>query len=333
MKQKFQNKHQNKYKKEGYLKQVTQASEQTQSSTEHVPVLLQHVLDVLAPQLGETYLDATAGYAGHAQEILARTQNPTGMTLVDRDEFAIDYLQSTVGKLGVSIVANDFLSASQDLREQGQRYDMILADLGVSSPHLNNGDRGFAFRFDGPLDMRMDQTQELTAAHVVNTYDEEALAKVIKRYGEEPRARKVAQLIVEHRPVTTTTELAEIVKKAYPRYTKTHPATRTFQALRIEVNDELRLVELAIPVWLELLKPGGRLAIISFHSLEDRIVKDAFKEMAGDRYDVLHRMLTKRPLVADESEIVFNPRARSSKLRAVAKINNQKEREMHANPG
>ena len=312
---------------------MTQASEQTISSTEHVPVLLQHVLDVLAPMTGESYLDVTAGYAGHAQEVLSRTQNPSGMTLVDRDTFAIDYLKTTVGELGVAIVKNDFLSASQNLLEQGKHYDMILADLGVSSPHLNNGDRGFAFRFDGPLDMRMDQTQELTAAHVVNTYDQEALTKVIKRYGEEPRARKVAQLIIEHRPVNTTTELADIVKKAYPRYTKTHPATRTFQALRIEVNDELKLVELAIPVWLKLLNPGGRLAIISFHSLEDRIVKDAFKEMAGDRYDVQYRMLTKRPLVAGESELVLNPRARSSKLRAVAKINNQKEREMHANPG
>ena len=312
---------------------MTQASEQTISSTEHVPVLLQHVLDILAPTTGESYLDVTAGYAGHAQEVLSRTQNPSGMTLVDRDTFAIDYLKTTVGELGVAIVKNDFLSASQNLLEQGKRYDMILADLGVSSPHLNNGNRGFAFRFDGPLDMRMDQTQELTAAHVVNTYDQEALTKVIKRYGEEPRARKVAQLIIEHRPVNTTTELADIVKKAYPRYTKTHPATRTFQALRIEVNDELKLVEHAIPVWLKLLNPGGRLAIISFHSLEDRIVKDAFKEMAGDRYDVQYRMLTKRPLVAGESELVLNPRARSSKLRAVAKINNQKEREMHANPG
>ena len=333
MKQKFQNKHQNKHKKRGLLKKVTQASEETISSTEHVPVLLQHVLDVLAPTTGESYLDVTAGYAGHAQEVLSRTQNPSGMTLVDRDTFAIDYLKTTVGELGVAIVKNDFLSASQNLLEQGKRYDMILADLGVSSPHLNNGDRGFAFRFDGPLDMRMDQTQELTAAHVVNMYDQEALTNVIKRYGEEPRARKVAQLIIEHRPVNTTTELADIVKKAYPRYTKTHPATRTFQALRIEVNDELKLVEHAIPVWLKLLNPGGRLAIISFHSLEDRIVKDAFKEMAGDRYDVQYRMLTKRPLVAGESELVLNPRARSSKLRAVAKINNQKEREMHANPG
>lgn len=312
---------------------MTQTSEQTTSSTEHVPVLLQHVLDVLAPMPGESYLDVTAGYAGHAQEVLNRTHNPSSMTLVDRDEFAINHLKTTIGELGVAIVKNDFLSASQDLLEQGKRYDMILADLGVSSPHLNNGDRGFAFRFDGPLDMRMDQMQELTAAHVVNTYDQEALSKVIKRYGEEPRARKIAQLIIEHRPVNTTTELAEIVKKAYPRYTKTHPATRTFQALRIEVNDELKLVEHAIPVWLKLLSPGGRLAIISFHSLEDRIVKDAFKEMAGDRYDVEYRMLTKRPLVADENEVVLNPRARSSKLRAVAKINNQKEREMHANPG
>lgn len=297
----------------------------------HIPVLLQEVLRVLQPLSGETYLDATAGYAGHARAVLEHTQNKEGMTLVDRDENAIAALHEALPD--AEIMHNDFLSASQELLRSGRRFDMILADLGVSSPHLNNSERGFAFSVDGPLDMRMDPSQELTAAKVVNTYSEEDLSDIIHRYGEEPRARKVANLIVEHRPFNRTGELADIIKRAYPYHQKTHPATRSFQALRIAVNDELRLVDQAIPVWLQLLNPGGRLAIISFHSLEDRIVKDAFREVAGDRYDAQYRLLTKRPLVASADELVFNPRARSSKLRAVAKIKT-KEREAHyANPG
>jgi 16S rRNA (cytosine1402-N4)-methyltransferase len=168
--------------------------------------------------------------------------------------------------------------------------------------------------------MRMDQTQSLTAETMVNTYSVEELADILKRYGEEPKARHIASLIVEHRPFTTTHQLATVVAKAWPGYSKVHPATRTFQALRIAVNDELELLRKSLPVWMDdLLAPGGRIAVISFHSLEDRLVKQAFADKAGDRYDAPLRLLTKKPVTGDDSEIVFNPRARSAKLRAAVK--------------
>jgi 16S rRNA (cytosine1402-N4)-methyltransferase len=198
---------------------------------------------------------------------------------------------------------------------------VILADLGLSSPHLDNAARGFAFGTDGPLDMRMDQRQTLTAKIVVNTYSVDELKRIIKQYGEEPRAGSVATAIVIARPIHTTHELAEIVRSALPRGKKTHPATKTFQAIRIAVNDELELLRRSIPLWFQLLAPGGRLGVISFHSLEDRLVKQAFVERAGDRYDADARNITKRPITADEHELVFNPRSRSAKLRVVAKIN------------
>jgi 16S rRNA (cytosine1402-N4)-methyltransferase len=220
----------------------------------------------------------------------------------------------------VSIRHADFLSASQTLKAEGKQFDMILADLGVSSPHLNQASRGFSIKADGPLDMRMDQTQSLTAEQVVNTYKAEELEGILRRYGEEPKARQIASLIVGNRPIKTTSELATIVAKAWPGYSKVHPATRTFQALRIAVNDELELLRISLPIWMDdLLAPGGRIAVISFHSLEDRLVKQAFAEKAGDRYDAQLRLLTKKPVVGDETELVSNPRARSAKLRAAAK--------------
>jgi 16S rRNA (cytosine1402-N4)-methyltransferase len=166
----------------------------------------------------------------------------------------------------------------------------------------------------------MDQSQSLTAEEVVNTYSASELEDILKRYGEEPKARHIASLIVNNRPFTTTSQLAETVAKAWPGYSKVHPATRTFQALRIAVNDELELLRKSLPIWMDdLLAPGGRIAIISFHSLEDRLVKQAFVEKAGDRYDANLRLLTKKPVLGDDTEIVFNPRARSAKLRAAAK--------------
>jgi 16S rRNA (cytosine1402-N4)-methyltransferase len=290
------------------------------TSNTHIPVLLTQVLDVLAPQAGESYLDLTGGYGGHAVEVLARTNAPAGAVLVDRDPNAIKALEERFKGQGVDIRQADFYSASQKLKAEGRQFDLILADLGVSSPHLNQASRGFSLKAEGPLDMRMDTTQALTAEQVVNTYSLEALTGILKRYGEEPKARHVASLIVEHRPITTTTQLATVVAKAWPGYSKVHPATRTFQALRIAVNDELELVRLSLPIWLtDLLAPGGRIAVISFHSLEDRLVKDALKELGGDRYDAPVRILTKKPLTADNAETVFNPRARSAKLRAAVK--------------
>jgi 16S rRNA (cytosine1402-N4)-methyltransferase len=286
----------------------------------HIPVLLEQTLASLDPKAGDTYLDLTAGYGGHASKVLERTNNPSGTVLVDRDQAAISQLEQRFKGQGVSFRQADFLSVSQALASEGKHFDCILADLGVSSPHLNQASRGFSIQTDGPLDMRMDQSQALTAEEIVNTYSEAELAELIKRDGEEPKAVQIARLITGNRPFHTTNQLAKIVAKAWPGHSKVHPATRTFQALRIAVNDELELLRKSLPIWLdELLAPGGRIAVISFHSLEDRLVKQAFAERAGNRYDATLHLLTKHPLTGDAQEIVFNPRARSAKLRAAAK--------------
>jgi 16S rRNA (cytosine1402-N4)-methyltransferase len=289
------------------------------SHNEHVPVLLDAVLQYLSPQAGDSYLDLTAGYGGHASAILERTMLPKRAVLVDRDANAIAAL-ADFEQQGTRLIHRDFLGASQELVGDGAQFSIILADLGVSSPHLDTASRGFAFSVDGPLDMRMDQSQTLTAADVVNTYSAEDLERIIREYGEEPRARTIAHAIVEHRPHTTTQGLADVIRSVMPKGSKTHPATRTFQALRIAVNDELELLRASLPLWLKLLAPGGRLGVSSFLSLEDRLVKQAFAEVAGERYDADMRLLTKRPITAERSELVFNPRARSAKLRAVVKI-------------
>jgi 16S rRNA (cytosine1402-N4)-methyltransferase len=301
------------------------------SNTIHVPVLLEPVLQYLNPQSGESYLDLTAGYGGHASAILERTQNPGAMTLVDRDQTAINALEERFED-AVEIRHSDFLAAVQTLVQEGEQFDMILADLGVSSLHLDIASRGFAFMQSGPLDMRMDQSQSLTAEQIVNAYEADKIVEILKQYGEEPKAKRITQLITQNRPFKTTDQLAQIVAKAYPGRSKTHPATRTFQALRIAVNDELGQVKQALPLMASLLAPGGRVGIISFHSLEDRIVKQSFNELAGDRYDAELRLVTKKPITGDTTEIVFNPRARSAKLRVAAKIK-IKERETHANSG
>jgi 16S rRNA (cytosine1402-N4)-methyltransferase len=286
---------------------------------QHVPVLLQEVMRYLDPQAGESYLDLTAGYGGHSSEILERTGSLTKSVLVDRDHNAIKVLGETFGE-EADLRQQDFLSAAKELRAEGRTFDLILADLGVSSPHLNEGNRGFAIASPGPLDMRMDQSQQLTADAIVNSYSEAQLTGLLKAYGEEPKAGQIARAIIQARPLHTTAQLAAVAAKAWPGRSRVHPATRTFQALRIAVNDELRQVEDAMPVLFDLLAPGARIAVISFHSLEDRIVKQAFQEVAGERYDAELRLLTKRPVTAQPSELVFNPRARSAKLRAAVKI-------------
>jgi 16S rRNA (cytosine1402-N4)-methyltransferase len=292
--------------------------------TTHLPVLLDEVLQCLAPIKDETYLDLTAGYGGHASEILGRTGNYKSSVLVDRDSNALDELALKFGKTGIKIRHQDFLSAAQELESNHNKFDLILADLGVSSPHLNEGTRGFAIRESSELDMRMDQTQDLTAYTIVNTYSESKLAQILKDYGEEPKARQIARVIVAARPVKTTDQLAAIAARVWPGHSRVHPATRTFQALRIAVNDELNLIEKALPVWQNLLAPGGRIAIISFHSLEDRLVKQALAESSGDRYDAELRLITKSPITASLNELAFNPRARSAKLRAAVKIKKMK---------
>lgn len=290
----------------------------------HFPVMLAEVLQFLDPKPGQSYLDLTAGYGGHSGQVLERTLAPDRAVLVDRDQMAIDRLHDVFQGRGVEIIHQDFLNAALNLSKEERTFDLVLLDLGVSSPHLNTASRGFSFRFEAPLDMRMDERQDLTASQIVNNYDQPDLARILREYGEEPKAQRIAELIVQNRPINTTTQLAELVALAWPGYSRVHPATRTFQALRIAVNDELRQIQEALPVLLGLLSPGGRLAVITFHSLEDRIVKRAFADMAGDRYDSDFRLLTKKPIQPSPDELVSNPRARSAKLRAVAKIKKQK---------
>jgi 16S rRNA (cytosine1402-N4)-methyltransferase len=266
----------------------------------------------------------TAGYGGHAAAILERTGNFNGSVLIDRDQNAITELEKQFSGTGVELIWQDFLTASQELITKGRQFDLILGDLGVSSPHLNEGNRGFAIKESAPLDMRMDQRQELDAKTVLNTFSESKLVDILVQYGEEPKARQIARAIIRARPLETTDELAAIAANAWPGHSRTHPATRTFQALRIAVNDELGLLERALPLWQQLLSPEGRLVIISFHSLEDRLVKRSLMEVSGNHYDAELRLLTKSPVTAAPTEIDFNPRARSAKLRAAAKIKTKK---------
>lgn len=289
-----------------------------ENPTKHIPVLKDEVLKHLQPRSGDKYLDLTAGYGGHALEVAKRVGSNGSITLVDRDVFATEHLKKAFsGASNVQIINADYLSASKDLLKAGHKYDVILADLGISSPHVDEADRGFSFNKEGPLDMRMNTSQELTAADIVNTYDEAELIRILREYGEEPRAKRIARGIIQHRPFVTTTQLAECIKAYAPKKrTKIHPATKLFQALRIAVNDELAQLELSLPIWIELLSAGGRIGVISFHSLEDRLVKQAFLTYGGDRYDATLQTVTKKPVIGSAEEVVFNPRARSAKLRS-----------------
>ncbi len=296
---------------------------QKPKKSSHKPVLLRQVLDCLDPHPGESYLDLTAGYGGHAAAILAVTGTPKTAVLVDRDANAVQALKKEeFAKQGAQIIHDEFLSTLERLAGEGRKFDLILADLGVSSPHLEHSERGFSFKQSGPLDMRMDTRQDLSAQQIVNQSDESKLAQILKTYGEEPKARVIAGAIVEHRPIETTEQLAAVIENAVgwrARHAKTHPATRSFQAIRIAVNDELNQLQKALPLILDLMASGGRLVVISFHSLEDRLVKQFLAEHSGNRYDAELRLLTKKPITAGHQELVSNPRARSAKLRAAAK--------------
>ena len=285
----------------------------------HIPVLLDAILAAMQPQKKESYLDLTAGYGGHATAFLNITGNYDQSVLVDRDRHTAPYLENLVNQ-GTELRHDDFLNAARQLVEEGKTFDLVLADLGVSSPQLDRAERGFSFSKEGPLDMRMDQSSEKTAEQIANTYSEAELAAIIIRYGEEPKpvARRIAHAIVAGRPFHTTKELAEAIEHISrgPRK-RIHPATRTFQALRIEVNDELKQVEDVLPLLPKLLKPGGRVGVISFHSLEDRIVKRYFAEQIADGYEAEFTVLTKKPILGTED--VHNPRSRSAKLRVAVK--------------
>ena len=282
----------------------------------HQPVLAEAVLAYLSPRAGESYLDLTAGYGGHAAQILQVTGAPKKAVLIDRDGAAVGYLKEHLK--GPTVVQQAFWQAASGLLQAGQRFDMILADLGASSAQLDAPGRGFSFRSQGPLDMRFDTRQALTASQIVNDWSADKLADLLAEQGEEPKARAIARAIVGLRPVRTTTELAAIVARFWPRGKK-HPATRTFQALRMAVNAEQQQLTETLPLLPDLLKAGGRLVIISFHSLEDRLAKQFLAE-ASYGYEAQLHLLTKKPVQASAAEIAINPRARSAKLRAAAKI-------------
>ena len=286
----------------------------------HIPVLLQSVVELLAPQPGESYLDLTAGYGGHARAIIAKTNAPQKATLVDRDQMALETLND-LKQQGTTLVHKTYADYAEEAKREGKQYNMILVDLGVSSPQLDKAERGFSLKRNGPLDMRMDQQTEKTAGDLVNTMSEAELARCIERYGEEPnrRAKVIARAIVLHRPIRTTHELAEVILKTHRgAYQKTHPATRTFQALRIALNDELGQLERLLAVLPYLLEKGGRAALISFHSLEDRLVKRFFAEQDAAGYEAQLHLLTKKA-IRGETHDVHNPRARSASLRAAVK--------------
>lgn len=295
----------------------------------HTPVLLAQTMALLNPKEGESYLDGTAGFGGHAQAVMDVIGDEASVVLVDRDEHATQALTEKFGDRA-EIVHSDYLAAAELLKEQGRVFDLILLDVGVSSPQLDQAERGFSFRSDADLDMRMDQSQSLTAAEIVNTWKQEDLANVIYEYGEERRSRAVARAIVAARPIESTKQLADIVRSVVPKgASKIDPATRTFQAIRIAVNNELDQLAKSLPLLVQLLSEGGRLAVISFHSLEDRIVKQFFDSESKDcicpprtlvcicKHTATVTKLTKKPIVADYND--SNPRARSAKLRAVCK--------------
>ncbi|HEY9151771.1 MAG TPA: 16S rRNA (cytosine(1402)-N(4))-methyltransferase RsmH [Anaerolineales bacterium] len=304
-------------------------------ATPHKPVLYQEIIHALQPKSPGRYIDGTIGAGGHARGILEAC-TPDGCLLgFDLDSQALALARETLAPYGkrVTLVQASYLSLLETMHNLGwEAVDGIVIDLGVSSMQLDTPERGFSFQSDAPLDMRFNRDAGLTAAQLINTTSEADLANILFHYGEEPRARKIAKMIVQARPVTTTSQLAEIVKKAYPGHSRVHPATRTFQALRIAVNDELSVLEQALPRAMQALRPGGRLAVISFHSLEDRVVKDFFrsesKALINPPYEKIYEVernatlkeMTRKPITPSADEIKNNRRARSAKLRIAERL-------------
>ena len=297
----------------------------------HVPVLLKEAIDFLNVRRGGTYIDATVGLGGHSLEIAKRLGAPGHLIGLDKDPAALTIASarlraSGVGEAGnkdigwpeITLLNRSFASLAEG---RGLGVDGLLADIGVSSLQLEDATRGFSFQAEGPLDMRMDPRSERTAEQVVNHLDERQLADVIYEFGEERRSRRIARAICRSRPIRSTAHLADVISAAArpmnSEQRRIHPATRTFQALRIFVNRELDDLKALLEAAPRILKPGGRVVVISFHSLEDRIVKDAFREGLQDKY---FRVLTKKPVTAPEEENDRNPRARSAKLRAAERI-------------
>jgi 16S rRNA (cytosine1402-N4)-methyltransferase len=306
----------------------------------HKPVMLEQALELLNVRPGLDYVDATAGAGGHLSEIVQRTKGQGTVFGIDRDLHSLDRLRTTFGE-SVRLIHSNYDQIDSVLNDLnvGTISGGILADLGVSSMQLDNPERGFSFLQEGPLDMRMDPTARITAEKLVNTMSEKDLADIIYKYGEERHSRQIARRIAESRPIKTTRELAEIVSRSVRRPQNrgrnrdtSHPATRTFQALRIAVNDELASLERFLRSSIRILEPGARLVVITFHSLEDRIVKQIFRDAAAScicpprqpvctcdsRPELL--IITRKPAIPDEQEVLANPRSRSAKLRAGEKL-------------
>lgn len=300
----------------------------------HQPVLLKECLDFLQPERGGIFVDGTLGLGGHSEAIIQKALGAKkSITLIgiDQDGIALNQAkerlmviqQNNPNLVELYFIQDNFANLQSILNELDiEKVDGILLDLGVSSMQLDDADRGFSFRSEAPLDMRMDQDYNtVTAATIVNTWPEFKLANLIYQYGEERLSRRIAKMIVERRRKSrfeTTTQLADLIVSAYPgklRHAKIHPATRTFQALRIEVNREMNVLEEGLNTGPQVLNKDGRMAVISFHSLEDRLVKNAFRELDSNEY----KLLTKKPIIASEDEIAQNPRSRSAKLRGIIK--------------
>lgn len=288
----------------------------TEPSSQHVPVLVDEVLRLLDPQPGQTIIDGTLGGGGHTRRLAERV-GPTGRVVsLDRDRAAVETALRELVDLPATPVWADYRNLRHVLDDlQLDRVDGVLIDIGLSSDQLADAARGFSFESDGPLDLRFDVTEGKPAADLVNRLAEQDLADLIYRYGEERLSRRIARAIVAKRrdqPIATAAELAEIVRRSVPPSPdarRIHPATRTFQALRIAVNDELGALETFLREAPQCVRAGGRAAVISFHSLEDRIVKEAFRD------DPRWRPITKKPVTAGDAELTDNPRSRSAKLR------------------
>jgi 16S rRNA (cytosine1402-N4)-methyltransferase len=305
----------------------------------HAPVLLEEVIEILEPRAQGKYLDGTLGGGGHAEKILERSEPDGELVGLDWDDEALAAAEKKLARFGARAILRreSFRDAATTLREIGwERVNGAVLDLGISSRHVDEPERGFSFQGEGPLDMRMDRRQPLDAATIVNTYRADDLARMLREYGEEPRARRIAAAIDRERRrarIATTKQLADLVaRSAGPRRGHLHPATKTFQALRIAVNRELENLEAFLENGYELLEPKGRLAIIAFHSLEDRIVKQTFRKwsqscLCPPRTPICAcgwtqkvRLLTPRPRVPSDAEVERNPRSRSAKLRAVERL-------------
>lgn len=301
----------------------------------HLPVLYQEIIHALRPHSPGRYVDGTVGAGGHARGILEACA-PDGQLLgLDLDPQALALARETLAPFGkrAHLAQASYTSISQQLSQLGwNAVDGILLDLGLSSMQLDTPERGFSFQHDAPLDMRFSPLNPTSAATLVNTMDEDELADLLYRYGEEPNGRRIARAIVKARPLQTTRQLAEAVASVSPRKGRVHPATQTFQALRIAVNEELTSVAEVLPRAVTALKSGGRLAVISFHSLEDRIVKDFFREQSRELinppYEPIYeherkailKEVNRKPILPTETEIADNPRARSAKLRIAEKL-------------